>query len=97
MEQVPPGVVLVPTCWYSKRPTLKAGALDFSADKKSQGHQLIWRLDPVIYDGFYLSQVVIAGFLNHQQYVKLQVGTWRENTTKNVFPIHHGGFCPLLC
>ncbi len=32
-------------------------------------HQLRLVVYPIIYDGFYTSQLVIAGFLNHQQYL----------------------------
>ena len=31
-------------------------------------HQLRLVVYPIIYDGFYKSQLVMAGFLNHQQY-----------------------------
>ena len=36
-------------------------------------HQLRLVVYPIIYDGFYTSQVVIAGFLNHQQYEQVNL------------------------
>ena len=33
-----------------------------------QTHQLRLVVYPILYDGFFTAQVVIAGFLNHQQY-----------------------------
>ncbi len=35
--------------------------------QKSGDHQLRLVVYPIIYDGFYTSQVVIARFLDHQQ------------------------------
>ena len=40
--------------------------------QKSGDHQLrlvVYHVYPTIYEGFYTSQMVIPGFLNHQQYV----------------------------